>query len=337
MKQYTDQEQKAIEIFREHLSYMVDEANKIAYSDYHFLYAMYSEMENGFVESLECDEDEDIRKKAEICEDVCFSDIEDAFYIEKESHYTCGGDTQLDTFIIEVTRKCNIKCKHCLRGKARRDTLDLELLRKFLQNAEIGHIGDITLGGGENGCDEGLSSKVMRYLVGLQNVGYSSGYVVLNGAKEYGEEFIKSLQQFQNSSTDSDEGANGSAAFSYDHFHTQVMTAKQIDNRESNYYKLKQFGLNVSKHTDDGTYKGSGGLICMGRSTTGRELEPSSIESASLYFTYDGLLFSDCNLSYDEMDKVEDSKFFICDTRDITSAEDLQEAFDKYDAKLNQE
>ena len=33
-------------------------------------------------------------------------------------------ELNIDSLIIEVTRKCNMQCEHCLRGAAQRKTID---------------------------------------------------------------------------------------------------------------------------------------------------------------------------------------------------------------------
>lgn len=48
---------------------------------------------------------------------------------------------------IETTRKCNLKCEHCMRGKAQDITLTPEIIDKLL--SQVTEIEDISLMGGE--------------------------------------------------------------------------------------------------------------------------------------------------------------------------------------------
>ena len=64
-------------------------------------------------------------------------------YADKHGH--------LPYIVIEVTRKCNFTCGHCLRGNAQNADLDLNKLRQFFrENSDIKHIGTFTPGGGES-------------------------------------------------------------------------------------------------------------------------------------------------------------------------------------------
>lgn len=47
---------------------------------------------------------------------------------------------------IEMTRKCNLQCKHCLRGDAQDKTISKEQLNGLLKNSFL--VGNIFLGGG---------------------------------------------------------------------------------------------------------------------------------------------------------------------------------------------
>lgn len=48
---------------------------------------------------------------------------------------------------VEITRKCNMKCAHCLRGDAQNKTISKEVIDSLLD--QINSIGLLTLTGGE--------------------------------------------------------------------------------------------------------------------------------------------------------------------------------------------
>lgn len=53
----------------------------------------------------------------------------------------------ISNMYIEMTRKCNLQCKHCLRGDAQDKTISKEQLDKLMKNIFL--VGNIFLGGGE--------------------------------------------------------------------------------------------------------------------------------------------------------------------------------------------
>jgi len=55
----------------------------------------------------------------------------------------------IDTLIFEVTRRCNFKCDHCLRGKARNKDMSEEVINKIFQLNDITSINRLCIGGGE--------------------------------------------------------------------------------------------------------------------------------------------------------------------------------------------
>lgn len=244
---------------------------------------------------------------------------------------------EINNLIIELSRKCNLNCAHCLRGSSRRDTIDFNKLHTFLSN--INYIGDLTIGGGE----PSLALKELKDLYYLlNNVGVVIGniYIVTNGTykiKELTEMFI----EFYNIC---DDNEMSKLAFSFDIWHNNAMYGR-TDYRKYHFNQaydiLMQYGLEdkLIKHsTEKWSYVS---IIKMGRARDwgARELEPYNIEigyydgyahlyDEQIYYTVDGLLFSSCDLSYLEMNK--HSKFYIGEYN-----ENLLNSINRYNNKLD--
>lgn len=88
--------------------------------------------------------------------------------------------------ILETTRKCNIKCVHCLRGDGDGTSMNDGLLRNIFRS--IAHIGTLTFSGGEPSLvPEVLTSALRiarRYKIEIGQV-----YVVTNG-RDISDRFI---------------------------------------------------------------------------------------------------------------------------------------------------
>lgn len=54
---------------------------------------------------------------------------------------------EIESLMIEVTRRCNMLCEHCLRGTAQNIDISKEIIDKLLDN--ISSIGNVTFTGGE--------------------------------------------------------------------------------------------------------------------------------------------------------------------------------------------
>lgn len=70
---------------------------------------------------------------------------------------------KIDRLMIEVTRKCNMKCDHCLRGEAQNISMKNEHLENFL--SQVSAIDRIGFTGGEPTLPSGI--KVMRDFIDI--------------------------------------------------------------------------------------------------------------------------------------------------------------------------
>ena len=90
---------------------------------------------------------------------------------------------QISTLVLEVTRKCNLRCVHCLRGNPQRVTMTPEILNQTLSHVE--EISSITFTGGE----PSLASEVIDQFVDIclwNKIRYNSFYIVTNGKTRNG-------------------------------------------------------------------------------------------------------------------------------------------------------
>lgn len=88
----------------------------------------------------------------------------------------------ISDFIIEVTRKCNLLCEHCMRGKSQNKDMDIDTVRKFLQDNEIDCISTITFTGGEPSLRPQFIIDTIQLCKEL-NISIGSFYVATNGVE----------------------------------------------------------------------------------------------------------------------------------------------------------
>jgi hypothetical protein len=85
---------------------------------------------------------------------------------------------QINELILEITRRCNIKCRHCLRGGAQRIDMSDETIDKLLEGVD--YISTITFSGGE----PGLNVPAIRYFteaIKARGIELGGFYVITNG------------------------------------------------------------------------------------------------------------------------------------------------------------
>lgn len=89
----------------------------------------------------------------------------------------------LSQLVLEVTRRCNMACDHCLRGNAQAVDMPTEVIDRVLDSIEGHGIGSVTFTGGE----PTLNVPAIQYFVDqvkARGIGVGSFYVVTNGKIE---------------------------------------------------------------------------------------------------------------------------------------------------------
>lgn len=213
----------------------------------------------------------------------------------------------IDNLIIEVTRKCNLKCLHCLRGKAQNKDISSETIEKFLVDNDIEFISTVTFTGGEPTLNISAINDFINICV-TNNIEVGSFYIVVNGVK-IPDEFILTVSRLYAFCTDNDISA--------------------VEVSESDFYlnqddeqikKLELFKIFSRKQTTDDK-----NLILEGNAIDyiddfydgryGREINISdsineifddldtSCVGGIIYLNVNGDIITHCDLSYDNQDK----------------------------------
>lgn len=98
----------------------------------------------------------------------------------------------IDNLIIEITRRCNFSCAHCLRGDAEKRDIDFKIIDALLNN-DIDYIGTITFTGGE----PSLNVPAINYFIDQckeRGVDVGGFYIATNGGKTSGSmEFLQAV------------------------------------------------------------------------------------------------------------------------------------------------
>ena len=63
---------------------------------------------------------------------------------------------EIYSFIIETTRRCNMRCRHCLRGDPENKAMKRKYLDSFL--SQVGYISSVTFTGGEPTLPSGMNA-----------------------------------------------------------------------------------------------------------------------------------------------------------------------------------
>lgn len=122
---------------------------------------------------------------------------------------------------IEVTRRCNMNCAHCMRGDAMNRDLDPALLDKLF--SRLSGIGNVTPTGGEPSLNPAALLQI-RDAILKYNIPVAGVYLVTNG-KEITDEFLHNFLSLL-LATEMDPEVSG-LALSQDMFHDKISYANK--------------------------------------------------------------------------------------------------------------
>jgi len=249
--------------------------------------------------------------------------------------------------VIEVTRRCNMRCAHCLRG----DAENLDMTREYLDEffSKVTDINCLTLTGGE----PSLVPEVIDMILEAANIHSTTfGYFYLaTNAKGLTPRFVEALMRLQMACTDRELSA---VEWSNDIYH------EEIDHNDEGFECLKMLRFvnpkfpmqtrdaygwerfNKVNFDHNGLWKyAGGGIIDEGRAvheapaTRSNELheislddEGETVEDQEIYLNCKGHIINGCDWSYERQDDPEfDGR--ICHVRDFSFA-----ALKRYNKRL---
>ena len=218
-----------------------------------------------------------------------------------------------DNLVIEVTRKCNMHCAHCMRGDAQNIDLDEGKLSKFL--SQVGYIGSITFTGGEPTLNLPAIKAVLTYCK-LHEIPVMDFYIVTNG-KEITSDFLNVLIDWYVYCIEcGGEPEMCGVALSQDKFHDHIAP--------ENVAKLR--ALSFFWPDDKKTRNWNApSIIDLGRARSITDLDKRNIlrsdtidvsdygdhlqvTDAAITFTVNGEVLGDCDYEYENTEEIK-----VCD------------------------
>ena len=210
---------------------------------------------------------------------------------------SCGS------FVIEITRRCNMGCAHCMRG----DTQNVDISEEVIDTAlsKVESISSLTLTGGEPSLNIPAIRYITKRLKDL-NIPLGSAYIVTNG-KEVSNDFIFAcLELFMLA----DEPEFNGLALSQDMFHEDVpmenvsklrqLAAFTCEDKNTDFDRVPLLDLGRARNLNSFAKRGpvhdafiaivDNGILDLSEST--------------LTVTVNGDLLTECDYAYDDTDGI---------------------------------
>ena len=200
----------------------------------------------------------------------------------------------IQNLVLEVTRKCNLRCDHCLRGDAQAIDLDLKVIDKLFKTVDS--IDTITFSGGE----PTLNISAIKYFVKQaikRNISIGSFYIVTNG-KEQSLPLIQTLIELYSICDDPDSCA---LSVSRDQYHegceTPLYNALRFYNDEDRRSEISDQSL-----ISEGRAMEYG--LGYGRSVKhdGFDVDEDRVDSM-VYISSNGNVTDGCDFSFERIDE----------------------------------
>ncbi len=209
---------------------------------------------------------------------------------------------------IEVTRRCNMACAHCLRGDAQNLDIKLEYITQFLENFQSIHYLGIT------GGEPSLNPKAMAHILEVckkNNIQVSRFDIVTNGTQtSMSDEFISVCQGMWDYQENKDSAEfDHMLELSDDEYHDKTLHPQVIE-------KLSKYPFFGMRGCSTFIY-----LFKEGRCKEGGKinyqplyLTASDYVYGDIYMNVKGQIVSDCNMSYETQEKKK-----LCHCRNFRS------------------
>lgn len=215
-----------------------------------------------------------------------------------------------DQLVIEVTRKCNMHCAHCMRGDSQNIDLNEGKLAKFI--SQIGYIGSLTFTGGEPTLNIPAIRAALTYCK-LYDIPVMDFYIVTNG-KEITNEFLNTLIDWYVYCIEcGGEPEMCGVALSQDKFHDSIKPDNVAKLRALSFYRpddKKTRNWNAPSIIDLGRARAITDL------TKRNVLRPDSVDvadygdylqvtDAAITFTVNGEILADCDYEYENTEEIK--------------------------------
>ena len=214
----------------------------------------------------------------------------------------------IDNLFIETTRKCNMKCEHCLRGDSQNKTISQDYIDALFE--KLFSIDILTITGGEPSLEPSIINQIIYYAKKYNIIIYN--FYIATNAKKITDEFLKGIENLYLYCKDN---VMSNLKWSNSPWH------EKID--QGNIEKLKRFSFFLPKYNPMFT-KVDKSLQTQGRAAKigGRnsicgtfKIRNNKISGCELYLNCLGNMIAGCNWSYDNQNKKEN---IICSIHDFS-------------------
>lgn len=213
----------------------------------------------------------------------------------------------IDNLIIAITERCNMNCAHCMRGDGKNRDVTREIIDLTLK--DVNYIGSITLTGGEPTLNIDAIEYVLDKCKEL-DIPVGSFYIVTNGKIVTERFLIACLKWHAYCIKHSAEPEYSGVALSQDKFHEpipeeniqllQTLACYRGEDKRTDFDKIQPLGIgrgaNIPNHQKTYWKTQPDAFIS--------DFDDNHCNIEMMSVTVDGIILSDCNYAYDDIDAI---------------------------------
>lgn len=213
---------------------------------------------------------------------------------------------EIYNLITETTRRCNMRCPHCLRGNPQNKVMTKEILRKALSN--FSYISTVTFTGGEPTLPTGLLA-IYDFMDVCNELGIFVGsfYMVTN-AKVWRPEIVTTIADLYDFCDDNEVSE---VDISTDRFHDPIASKRRWFKCELEEQLLFQYGREITVSMrpemdyENVKEEGRGQQFATGNFVDNPEIYVEDwdnelrITEGDIYLNCDGNFINGCDWSYE--------------------------------------
>jgi len=224
---------------------------------------------------------------------------------------------------IELTRRCNMQCRHCLRGPAQNVDISTEYLESFF--SKVSYISGLCLTGGEPSLVPEKIREVIR-IAKKYDVDIGSFDLTVNG-KRVSDDFLVSMIELYNYCSDNETSM---LMLSTDYYHERI-TEENLNKLGVFKFFQKRMPYNDKTELINDGYAEINGIGRREDKIYGYEMEidDNHISEGNVYLNCKGNIIPTCDMGYERQDEPEN---IVCHVNDMSL-----EKFSDFNLKLELE
>ncbi len=231
----------------------------------------------------------------------------------------------INNMVIEITRKCNMVCDHCLRGNAQNIEIPDHVINQFFHEMRNGYIDNLTITGGEPSLAPHKINTIIE-AAKHNHVDIGSFYIATN-AKEVSDEFLLAVMRLHCYCSDNELSA---VNYSNDDYHDPIKTEniKRLSvfsftsPKYDRSYPLHDYEINEGRAKENGIGCRENHESLYDDFENYIDLENQTIYEMTVYLNCKGKVINGCDWSYKSQNKKAN---IICGIENFS-----MEAFEAY-------